>query len=392
MHIIFVTPEFLSKNKASTGLPNYLYRVSKALTEMGHTPIIITGGDKKEHVYYDGIEVYREDTSNRGFMIKNAEINFLYNSIRDAYKLEKIVQQVCKEKKIDIIQYASLFGLAMFHKGKTPAIVRLSSYAKVYYKSLETYTDRFVRMMSFIERYAAKRVNGIIAPSNIMANEFQKDVHKKVTVIETPFENDVSIMDDIVLNEKIGNKKYLLFFGTLYAEKGIYVIADIIYEIFDKYPEYYFVFVGKNTISNGKNPLKTLYQKAGKYSDRVIYINPLKHEQLYSIVKNADFVTLPSLMENFSNACIEAMYFGRIVIATEGTSFEQLITDSENGFLALPNNPTSLLEKINIAINLSQEAKERMSIKAKKRIEKLRPEISVNRLIKYYKYVINNYR
>jgi glycosyltransferase involved in cell wall biosynthesis len=340
-----VTPEFLTINKPASGLPNYLYRVSKALINMGHIPIIVTSGERNEHVFYDGIEVYREITFSD--FHKNQTINYLYNSVMSSYKLNKTVNKICNAVKVDIIQYASLYGLSMFHGNKAPSVIRLSSYAKIYYGSNKTYPAAYVKIMSFIERIAARGVSGIIAPSNIMAKEFQKDVHKKVHVIETPFENDAKFMDDTIYKEKFLNKKYILFFGTLYAEKGIYVIADVIHEILEKNQDYTFAFIGKNQKINSEDPLKTIYQKAGQYRDRIIYINPLKHEKLYPIIEKADLVVLPSLMENFSNACIEAMYFGRIVIGTQETSFEQLITDGENGFLAIPDNSSSLLRKIN---------------------------------------------
>lgn len=388
MRIIFVTPEFLAKNKPSTGLPNYLFRVSKALINMGHTPIIVTSGDKSEHVFYDGIEVFRERTMVE--FNKRPELNYIYNSIMSSYKLNKIVRKICKEVKVDIVQYASLFGLAFFHN-KVPSIIRLSSYAKIYFGSNKSFSEFYVKTMSFIERIATRNISGIIAPSNIMAREFQKDVLKKVYVIETPFENDVKTMDYSLYNEMLKDKKYILFFGTLYAEKGIYVISNIIYEVLDKNPDYYFVFIGKNEKINSEDPLKIIYKNAGKYKDRVIYIKPLTHDLLYPIISKADIVTLPSLMENFSNACIEAMYFGRIVIGTEGTSFEQLIIDGYNGFLAAPNNSSSLLEKINLAINISYKKKTEMSLLAKNRINKLQPEIAVRRLIKYYQFIINKH-
>lgn len=88
------------------------------------------------------------------------------------------------------------------------------------------------------------------------------------------------------------------------------VIAEKLEEFLRKNPDYYFVFVGNATVINGEEFGYMLRRMAGKYRDRVIIWVALPHKQLYPIIRKAEFVVLPSLMDNFPNACIEAMYFG----------------------------------------------------------------------------------
>jgi glycosyltransferase involved in cell wall biosynthesis len=111
---------------------------------------------------------------------------------------------------------------------------------------------------------------------------------------------------------------------------------------------------------------------------------------LYPIIQNADFVVLPSLMDNFPNACIEAMYFGKVVIGTDGASFEQLIDNGVNGFLCKINDPQDLLCKMNGAASLNANEKRKMCEKAHERITLLRPEIVVKKLLRFYQYVIES--
>ena len=65
-------------------------------------------------------------------------------------------------------------------------------------------------------------------------------------------------------------------------------------------------------------------------------------------------------MENLSNACIEAMYFKKVVIGTDGASFEQLIMHGINGLLCQIGNPQDLFEKMQIAKNMSEREKKVM--------------------------------
>lgn len=386
MNIIFVSTEFVTKLKPSTGLPNYLYRMAKALQKRKHRVIVVSCGEYDEHTFYNGIELYRITVNT--YSSKNSILDYLLYAIHNSWNLNKKVNTICRHEKIDIIQYTSLGGTALFYTANVPAVVRLSSYAKTYYGSNNTFSKEYVNAMSKIELLAAKRVKGVYSPSYVMAKGFAKDAHRKVAIIETMFENDVSYMDTSVYKEKLYNKKYILFFGSLYAEKGIFVIAKILEKVLLEDEQLYFVFVGTPKIINNKNPIKELTEQAGKVKDKLIFINALPHNKLYPIIENAYIVTLPSIMENFSNAAIEAMYFGSIVVATDGTSFEQLIRDGKNGFLTIPGNSESLYKGIQKALKLTKEERQKMSLYAKQRIKKLSPNYMVKKLIKYFEYSI----
>ena len=181
-----------------------------------------------------------------------------------------------------------------------------------------------------------------------------------------------------------------MFFGTIYAEKGILVIAEKLEEFLENNPDYYFVFIGNATVINGEESGQLLRRKAGKHRKRVIVWGSLPHKQLYPIIKRADFVVLPSLMDNFSNACIEAMYFERVVIGTDGASFEQLIKHGDNGLLCKIGDPQDLLEKMQMAVSMNALEKIRMGRRARARIEKLDPKYVVRKLLRLYEYVIEN--
>lgn len=98
-------------------------------------------------------------------------------------------------------------------------------------------------------------------------------------------------------------------------------------------------------------------KKTGTMADRVIIWSAFPHKQLYPIIKEADFVVQPSLMDNLPNACIEAMYFRKIIIGTDGASFEQLITHEKNSFLCEIGNSEDLYEKRMMAVSLTHQEK-----------------------------------
>ena len=101
-------------------------------------------------------------------------------------------------------------------------------------------------------------------------------------------------------------------------------------------------------------------------------------------------MVLPGLMYYLPNACIEAMYFQKVVVGTEGASFEQLITHGKDGFLCEIGNSEDLYEKMKMAVSLTSEYRVQMGIQAGKRIDKLKPEVAVKKLLRLYEYMVEN--
>lgn len=389
VNILFTATKYVEKGKPSTGFPTYLHRVSMALLRLGHKPMIVECGKYDGYRIEDEVEIWTVKTDELG---KVFSANVTLTSLKISFLINRKIHQIIKERSVDIVQFTSLAGMAVFYYGKTPAVMRLSSYAKTYFSSLLTYNAKSLRFRSALERLAASRCDAVFAPCDITARDFGKDCRRNVQVIETPFVNDVEAMDYQYVDQYLKGKKYVLFFGTMYAEKGILVIAEILREFLKENKDFYFVFVGEICKIIGEDARRILWKAAGEFSDRIFIWKALWHDKLYPIIEHSDFVVLPSLMDNFPNACIEAMYFSKIVIGTEGASFEQLITSGHNGLLCKVGDSKDLLEKMRIVINLEETEKQLMEQKAHDTIRRLRPEYVVKKLLRFYEHVISESR
>ena len=234
----------------------------------------------------------------------------------------------------------------------------------------------------------------MVAPSNLNAKAVEKAISKPVTVIETPFILETEYLDDSFYQTHLKNKKYLLFFGTIGLMKGCGTIAEIIYDVLQHDPNLSFVFVGKDTGYlgyEGVSIMDTIRENAKEHSTRVIHLNRLTHQYLYPIIANAYAVVLPSRVDNMPNTCLEAMGHKKIVIGTDGASFEQLIVDGVSGFLCQKDNPQDLLLKIKQVLSLNSEDKLNIEQKAYERIKELQPEKVVNQLVDFYRRVIASF-
>lgn len=387
MTILFATTDYVTSGKPMTGLPAYLYRVSRALLDMGHTPIIITLGHHDSYRKDNGIEVYTIYAPT--VICKNKCAEFAMNAIQKSGIMNKKIEELSRKRNIDIIQFTSLMGLPMMYRGKIPAVLRLSSYARIAFATHITVSKNLTETMAFFERKAANRCTAVYAPCRSTADKFSADSHRKVYVLETPFQNDVKCYD-YSFADRLKGKRYVFFFGILSPEKGVGTIAEILYQFLDTYRDCSFVFAGQPYAVNGVNAHTLLRKCAGEYADRVVLFKALPHEQLYPLIMGAEVVVLPYFNDNLSNACLEAMSFAKIVIGTDGASFEQVIEDGYNGVLCQRNDPEDLLDKLHYTMNLSEERKREMENNAKKRIDQLDPKIAVKKLIYFYEKVLKH--
>ena len=385
MTILFATTDYVGSGKPMTGLPAYLYRVSLALSDMGHTPIIMTLGHHDFYRNDDGIEVYTIYVPSSYY--KNKCVGYICDAVSKSRIMNRRIKELSYRRHIDVIQFTSLMGLPLCYTGDIPAVLRLSSYARIAFSTHISVEKTLVETMAFFERHSAKRCVAVYAPCQATADQFGRDAGRKVYVLEPPFQNEVECYD-YSLADGLKGKKYIFFFGILSPEKGIGVIAEIIYRFLDAYRDYTFVFAGQPYEVNGIHAHTLLKQRAKEYADRVILFKPLPHEQLYPIIMGAEFIVLPYFNDNLANACLEAMSFAKVVIGTDGGSFEQVIEHGYNGVLCQRNDPEDLLVQLQYVMNLSSEEKCEMEKNAKRRIDLLKPEIAVKKLVRFYGRVL----
>ena len=170
--------------------------------------------------------------------------------------------------------------------------------------------------------------------------------------------------------------------------KGCKTIAEILKPLLQRNPKLYFVFIG--TVEKYRDRPMTDYilEQADGVRDRVLCFDPIGHDALYPVIKKARGIILPSRIDNFPNSCLEAMYYGQIVVGTKGTSLDQLIDDGLSGFLCKRDNPDSLLGEIQKVLSLSPEGRAVISKNAKSRVRLLSPEMTVEAHLKFYEEVI----
>lgn len=415
MNIALVTPEYVSELSFDGGLANYTHRLAKSLIQMGHKPVVIVRSETNEKIEFEGIDVYRVDiekydewiysnkylckpyTLAKRLLYRRTPWHRLENKYGlkiQSLQLNRRLKELHQQIKFDIVHYSHLAGVGYYRPGKIPAIARLSSSTSLC-QQFGGYgaPDNEIIQQEQLEFKTLRKMDGVFGPSRQIAAIIEKEISRKIEIIETPFVEETVPADKSLYETKLAGKKYLLFFGTIGLIKGVGTIAEIIGEFLAQYPDHYFVFVGKvlHSPENGLDMLQYLQKKAGVNANRIIHFGKTPHAQLYPIIEHSQFVVLPSRIDNFPNTCIESMAHSRIVIGTRGNGFEQLIVDGENGFLVPVDDHAALLNTIKKIMALNASEKEAIEANSFKRAQSLRPEIVVNQLIDFYLQTIKKF-
>ncbi len=405
LNIFLVVTEFLNaegNGLLDGGIANEYYKFAKQLVKMGHdVSIVAYNGEKiKRHQIFDGINVYEFNPRKYFKTIRLIiyKIRCLFDKKLIAFSTRRYMTLdgiraflFIKNlfKKIDIIQYTSEERLGLFSPKNIPYCIRIASYAKNFLEEYELPTNE---RLLFEEKQMYENSKFVFGPSKYISKMIKDDLklNKDIEIIETPFSKSTEEIDLKYYN-KIKNKNYILFFGTLGILKGCFDVAEIIYDVLDKYKDIDFVFVGKQVSHNNINPIDYLKQKAGIYAHRITYFDKMPHKYLYPIIQNANCCLMPSRTENFSNTCLEAMGFGKIVIGSK-PFFNQIIADGVNGFLCEAKNPASIFAKIGEVLQLSGNERNSIENAALERIKQCSIEEKTKELINYYQKVIENWK
>ena len=393
--IAFVLPEFITEVSAG-GLATYYDNISRLLADNGNKVVIFVLSEKNGSInYYPNVTVERLffDKSSIDAEIPGSFIRFWSRQINNSVR-----EYISKGNRIDIIQYPNFKGLGFDRLGDIPTVIRISSF-QPYWRAASKYffdiNKNYVceTAVDFIEAISIIKADAVYCPSEMLAEVFETITGKNVEIIESPF---YPIVSSTQKKTFITEKKYILTHSTLNIIKGAKLIGECVYDVLKSNPDLIWVFAGEEvpwTDGDGSfvTPSQYIKQNANEYSDRLVFLGKIKHEDLFEIIDGAEACVLPSRVDNLPNACIEAMALGKVVIATKGASFEQLICSGENGFLVERENRNELVETANRVLLLDNDRKKAICKNAKKRIELINSGQNIKKLLTMYHNTIRNF-
>jgi glycosyltransferase involved in cell wall biosynthesis len=400
MRIAFVTPEFSEGENFSGGLANYVGRMSLALAGMGHQVEVFTCGKVDKTEEWHGVKVHTnsallDPARRRWDRIDRLFQGQLYGPYQEAKRAWGLWRKYRQEVSygqggFDVVQVANVQGVGLFFKPLAGELLvtRHSNYRPLWDRSLGMPETLSQRLCWVLERWSVSRTAAHYAPSHFIADQVRREYGlAEVEVVETPFFQEVAEADPAFYRAHLEGKRYLLFFGRFSRMKGVHRLAEALPDVLGKHPNLHAVLIGSDAHLGLTEGSMRDYIRAAvgpQFQERLHLFEPLRHKQLYPVIEHAEWVVLPSVVDNLPNTCLEAMGHGRPVVATRGTCFEQIIEDGRTGVLCTADNAQDLAHGLNRALSMNPAARKAMGMCAKDSLQRLKPEQAVPALLEFY--------
>lgn len=375
----------------------YIESICKLYENKGHHIIPFSVKNQKNFpTPYD--RYFLDEVNYKQYYQKKPIISGINTALKSIYSLEakKKVKQLLNENKVDIAQLNSITNyhtpsiIPVLNKAKIPIIWRILDYRLIcpnstlfvngkvcmecinnsYYKCIINKCKKQSLLASSllaIENYAYsilpiyKQVDLFLFQSEFTRDMFVKfgyDI-KKTHIIENPY-------DGSGIQPQYNGSNYILYFGRIEKEKGIYTLLDAMKSL----PDIHLKVVG-----NGTEYLNCIDYSSKNSISNVTFLGPKWNAELEPLIKNSEFVIVPSEWHEPSPyVVLQSFSFGKPVIASQMGGLNDLIHDRVNGLFFKPGDANDLSGKIKSLISNKVLIKE-MGEKAKQILDsKYSPE------------------
>lgn len=246
---------------------------------------------------------------------------------------------------------------------------------KSYFKSFLSAAESFIRNKAVpYEHYV---------DDFLMVSKFIMDIHCKYRpILQRKSHLLYNFSDRIQDSINPCRGSYYLYFGRLSREKGIHTLI----KAFGKLPEQNLIIAG--TGPDGET-LRAMVKNLGYHN--ISFLGFKSGDELHSLIKNASFILVPSeWYENNPLSIIEAMSFGKPILASDIGGIPELVKHGQNGFLFRPKDVDAILSAIVTANDLSDEGYAKLAANAIKLSKEIfNKKFYLDKLIEIYSYTIN---
>ena len=315
------------------GVERHADNLAKLLINKGYAVTIVTQTGNKV------IEIKPKITIARRPSIALLSSLIFYHDIIHMQGFNIFVYLFAKLFKKRIVWYHHGYDLCSVGGG--------SSIYKGISKSLEPYIRRnlvgILLWLSFhISRIIAKidkKISHIVVTYYMLTKfgEFFRSLNWHVIYHPVLFDN----LNHISLSNSNHYDNYILLYGRMMAGKGEDVLIKALKILKDKGIIYSAIICGPSPSKDYPNNLIKLF----RLENQVTYVGSRLGKELIDLINNSSIVVLPTVSEEgFGLTAIEAMYFGKPVIASNTSGLAEVVNNF--GMLIPPNDPYALAEAI----------------------------------------------
>jgi len=262
-----------------------------------------------------------------------------------SYQLaEEVINYIRTHGHPDIIESEDYSGIAYFLLQKkllgcpelqgVPIVLNLHSPQYLLYPAdkMPSYhlCDYWVGRM---EKFCILAADGIFAPTQYIAQQVKTTLNPDLDIEIIPLPAPQKLLHKEQLPLSSPTPGDIVYFGRLEVRKGIIPLLEACCQLWDAGINFQLTAIGGDTWYHlqGCSMKAYLTEKYRPYinSGKLIISSPLPQAQLYERVKKAWCVVLPSLWENFPNACLESMLLGKAILASSAVGHVEMLQTAE---------------------------------------------------------------
>ncbi|OGW25945.1 MAG: hypothetical protein A2X59_12325 [Nitrospirae bacterium GWC2_42_7] len=366
LRICIVSPLF----HPNTGGPGrQAFTMAEKLNQKGVALTVITRELDIEIPELSGVKIYRIKTVNPGqySLIRFSLINIIISA---SFSLGALARLLLLRKQFDIVQFYGaslplLICLPLLKVLKKEVVVKVSgakpgmemgslkgSILRPLLSVIYSLVDRIIVMSDelrhkvLIEGFPEKKIARI--PNGVNTELFYPCSDKERKELKN--------------NNKLLNKKVLVYSGWLVEGKGLDTLLEAFRLVVSENRETKLLLLGKG-------PLKDrLKDKADSLniSDKVCFKGNVTN--VHEFLNSADIFVFPSFREGMPNSLLEAMACGLPVIASRIGGIVDIVEDNKSAILFDPGDVSGLASAIIKLLN-NDEIRQALGAEARKRIE-----------------------
>jgi glycosyltransferase involved in cell wall biosynthesis len=267
-----------------------------------------------------------------------------------AWNFARKLHQVNAARRFDIVHFTDAREALLF-AGHHPAVVgNVNDYyaaqlrpLRYYRKYYADYHKRwpYYTFVNICERIGLRRLEAIIANSDYTRDVIQQVYRLDRRRLFKCFKCiDLSLFDGMSRTYDQGG--LVLFAGGNMQRKGLEMLIRAAPRVLAVRPDVEFCVVGRDA---NLPKMQTLCTRLGV--ERCFEFRGwMPNDELLQLYRRAGVFVMPSLMEAFGVAFLEAMASGTPVVGTNVGGIPELVKHGENGLLVEPDDPTGLAEAI----------------------------------------------
>jgi glycosyltransferase involved in cell wall biosynthesis len=203
--------------------------------------------------------------------------------------------------------------------------------------------------LPLFRRVGLQRAQRVMAVSTFTAAAMvkaQKLDRRRVFVLSPALEPEFTQdpLDEPLLSFPRGDRM-ILTVGRLIASepgKGVEMVIKALPEVIKAVPDVFYLVVGEGDLQ----PRLVELARENLIQDRVIFPGAVQVKQLRAYYSRADVYVMPSRQEGFGIVFLEAMFFGKPVIAAKHGGAPEIVQEGLTGFLVDPDDLKGLTARL----------------------------------------------